>query len=218
MTYKPEFRKAYVVANEILLKSQTISVFPFSVTKVIKEISDIQCCSFERAWKYSVDIEALGSESAILTEYFGRLIIFYNQLDAEGRIRFSMLHEIGHYFLCHNLNTDDKALYAKQEIEANFFAAQILMPEQLLLEIQKRGKRINVDFLVTSFNVSKEAANKRIETMYKIKPEYRSKEEKEFDDLILLKYKMFLDTIIPEKNQYNWFEDEYERQMERDRW
>ena len=92
------------------------------------------------------------------------------------------------------------------------------MPEQTLLELQRRGKMIDANFLVTSFKVSKEAANKRIETMYKIKPEFRSNEEKEFDDLILLKYKMFLDSIIPEKNQYNWFEDEYERQMERDNW
>lgn len=29
---------------------------------------------------------------------------------------------------------------------------------------------------------------------------------------------MFLDSIIPAKNSYNWFDDEYERQRERDSW
>ncbi len=92
------------------------------------------------------------------------------------------------------------------------------MPEQTLIEIQARGKHISTDFLVSSFQVSKEAARKRIETLNKIKPEYRTRDEKEFDDLILLKYKMFLDSIIPAKNSYNWFDDEYERQRERDSW
>ena len=54
--------------------------------------------------------------------------------------------------------------------------------------------------------------------MHKINPDFRSKDEKEFDDLILFKYKMFLDSIVPKQNQNNWFEDEYERQRERGRW
>ena len=129
-----------------------------------------------------------------------------------------MLHEIGHYLLEHKLKTENLNLYEKQEVETNYFAAQLLMPEQTLIEIQARGKRISTDFLVSSFQVSKEAARKRIETLNKIKPEYRTRDEKEFDDLILLKYKMFLDSIIPAKNSYNWFDDEYERQRERDSW
>lgn len=129
-----------------------------------------------------------------------------------------MLHEIGHYLLEHKLKTENLNLYEKQEVETNYFAAQLLMPEQTLIEIQARGKRISTDFLVSSFQVSKEAARKRIETLNKIKPEYRTRDEKEFDDLILLKYKMFLDSIMPAKNSYNWFDDEYERQRERDSW
>lgn len=218
MTYKPNFKKAYILANEILVKSQVINAFPFSVTKLIKEISDVQCCSFKRAQKYNVDIEAFGSKSAILTEYLGRQIIFYNQLDIDERVRFSMLHEIGHYLLDHDMDTDNKGLYEKQEIETNFFAAQLLMPEQTLLELQSRGKTIDADFLITSFKVSKEAADKRIGTLQKINPDFRSKDEKEFNDLILLKYKMFLDSIVSKQNQNNWFEDEYERQREREKW
>lgn len=218
MTYKPDFKKAYILANKILLISQVINAFPFSVTQLIKEISDIQCCSFKRAEKHNVDIEAFGSKSAILTEYLGRQIIFYNQFDLDERVRFSILHEIGHYLLDHDMDTDNKELYEKQEIETNFFAAQLLMPEQTLLELQSRGKTIDSDFLITSFKVSKEAADKRIGTMHKINPDFRSKDEKEFDDLILLKYKMFLDSIVLKQNQNNWFEDEYERQRERERW
>lgn len=218
VTYKPDFKKAYVLANEILVKSHIINNFPFSITRVISEVSDIQCCSFKRARAHGVDIDAFGSEAAVLTEYIGRLIIFYNQDDIEERIRFSMLHEVGHYLLNHKLDTEDTELYKKQEIETNFFAAQLLMPEQALIEFQKRGKRISIEFLTRTFKVSKEAARKRVETLNKIKPEYRSMEEQEYDDIILLKYKAFIDTISPEKNMLDWFENEYARQQERDNW
>ena len=43
-------------------------------------------------------------------------------------------------------------------------------------------------------------------------------EEQEYDDIILLKYKAFIDTISPEKNMLDWFENEYARQQERDNW
>ncbi len=218
MAYKPDFKRAYVLANEILIKSHVINTFPFSITKVIREMSDIQCCSFKRACTYGVDIGAFGSDAAVLAEYAGRSIIFYNQDDMEERIRFSMLHEIGHFLLNHKLNTENADLYEKQEIETNYFAAQLLMPEQTLIEFQKRGKRIDVDFLINTFKVSREAAKKRIGTLYKIKPEYRSTEEKEYDDIILLKYKSFIDLIAPNKDMLNWFEDEYEKQQERDGW
>jgi Zn-dependent peptidase ImmA (M78 family) len=212
---KPDFKKAYLLANEILVRSTIIDTFPFSITKMINELTDIQCRSFEKAKKYSIDIEDFGSESSILTEYRGKLIIFYNQLDMNERIRFSMLHEIGHYLLGHNLVTNNKDLYNKQEIETNCFAAQILMPEQVLRELRKRGRTIDINLLVNAFKVSREAAYKRIETMNKINSDIRSKEEKEYDDIILVKYKSFLDSIIPENN---WFDDEYERQKERDSW
>lgn len=218
MSYKPDFKRAYMLANRILLISRSINTFPFSITKVIKELSDIQCRSFKKAYEYGVDIEAFGSESAVLIECMGRSIIFYNQDEREERVRFSMLHEIGHYLLEHKMDTHDKALYDKQEIETNFFAAQLLMPEQTLQELQTRGKRITVDFLVDSFRVSKEAANKRIDSLQKINPKYRTEDEREFDDLILLKYESFLSKILPKRNIYNMFDDEEERQRDRESW
>ncbi|MCI9064635.1 MAG: hypothetical protein K1W20_00125 [Lachnospiraceae bacterium] len=39
-----------------------------------------------------------------------------------------------------DLDTKDLKLYNKQEIKANCFAAQLLMPEQILLELQHRKK------------------------------------------------------------------------------
>lgn len=201
VTYRPDFKKAYVLANEILLESQQICEFPFSVSRVIREMSDVKCCSFERAREHQVDIEAFGSNTAILTEYAGKLIIFYNERHIDERIRFSMLHEIGHYLLNHVFQTNDKDLYEKQEIETNFFTAQLLMPEQLLLELQRRGKCLDADAVAELFKVSKPAAVKRLETIQKRNPNFRSRVEKENDNRILMKYEKFLDSVMTENKQ-----------------
>ncbi len=71
------------------------------------------------------------------------------------------------------------------------------MPEQILRECQNRGARINRFFLQTNFGVSAQAADKRIETLARTNVEWRSRAEKEFDDIILIKYADFLNRICP---------------------
>ena len=133
-------------------------------------------------------------------------------------MKFSILHEFGHYRFGHKLKQyDNEEEYRRIEVEANCFAAQILMPEQLLDELKKRGAYISVDFLKKHFGVSEEAALKRIETMGKTTYDWRSSEEKFYDETILFKYKNFIDQIIPQSNKSNWI-DEFDRQRERDSW
>ncbi len=69
-----------------------------------------------------------------------KAIISINSLiEYEGRRRFTLAHELGHFELHHNINShlDDNALtldYFKkgnQEYEANQFASEILMPSKL---------------------------------------------------------------------------------------
>lgn len=143
-------------------------------------------------------------------------IIFYNEEELIARIRFSILHEYGHYKLQHDLDTKDEEMYKKFEVETNYFAAQLLMPEQLIRELQSRGKRITKEFLIELFEVSEMAAQKRINTLNKNL--ILSEQERYFDDLIIQKYKNWLDSKVPPLNSFNMFFDEYERQQERERW
>ena len=216
---KPDFKKANVLANEILAASSTLVSFPVNTKKIVKEWSDIKVLSFKCAHDYGIDIEAFGSEAAVIQYKHGRYIIFYNQDDYAPRVKFSILHEFGHYCLGHKLKKySDVDEYYCVEVEANCFAAQILMPEQVLNELKKRGAIITVDFLKEHFGVSEEAAKKRIETMGKINYEWHTNDEKIFDETILFKYKEFIDAILPKRNKFNWYEDEFEKQMERDSW
>lgn len=217
MKLKPDFDKAYIKANEILIKSSVIQSFPFSPEALVKEQSMIVCRSYRTARKYGIDINDFGSESATIFRLGGKSIIFYDEEKPEPHIAFSVLHEFGHDRLEHDFSKKDEENYNKYEVETNFFAAQLLMPEQLIRELQRRGKRIECDFLQTVFGVSAQAAEKRIETLAKTNVEWHSRAEKEFDDIILFRYAGFLNKICP--NQYCYdFEDEYARQQKRNGW
>lgn len=217
---KINFGSIYEKVNEILVVARSIDQFPFRISEFISEYSDIRLCTYRRAMeKYGIPITAFGSESAVLQEYQGACVIFYNQDEADYRVRFSIAHEYGHYCLGHEMNlkqTNPK--YQKQEVEANCFAAQLLMPEQLLRVAQRRGYPITVSFIMNSFGVSEAAAQKRKETLAKFEYEWHSRSEKEFDDSILLKYAEVINHIAPQKYDRFDFDDEYEREGERMSW
>lgn len=216
MQDKPDFHKAYTAANDILVSASTINKFPFDADALIREQTDIEFCSYEKAAEYGVDVRTFGSESAVLIEDDGMYIIFYNDKEPIARQKFSKLHEFGHYILKHDLNATGN-LYDMQEIETNFFTAQILMPEQIMQEFVRRQKYISPKFLAGTFGVSEEAAEKRKKTFGKTNPYIRKTEERFFDDAILFKYKRFIDSVAPEYDAFD-MAYEYELQAERDRW
>lgn len=218
---EPDFKRVYQCANEMLVCSSIINEFPFKVKKLVMEQADISFCTYEKVQnKYHLDIRQFGSDSAVLMEMLGAHIIFYNQNEVIYRVRFSIMHEFGHYILKHKLNlTREDGLYDVQEVEANCFAAQILMPEQILRECIKRGKTASVDFISESFGVSLEAAEKRKKTLAKTVVEWRSREESMYDDIILSKYRTLLGAIAPIPKQYSYsFEEDLEREHERNEW
>ena len=217
---KPEFSRSYKLANEILVSSHSLTDFPFSIKKIVQERGNgnITCKPFSKAALYGVDITTFGSESATIFAYSGRYIIFYNEQEKTERVRFSIGHELGHYLLGHDFNLPKGDQYDRQEVETNFFAAQLLMPEQILREFQKRGAVINRQFLMTAFRVSEQAADKRIETLSKTNYEWRSRAEKEFDDVILMKFASFMNRVYPQRRDYYDFDYEEEMQNKRNGW
>ncbi len=217
---RPRFKKIVDEVNMILLSSENVKSFPFSISKVIKEKTGIVCRSYTKAAAYGVDINAFGTEDAIIQRFNNRFIIFYNDDSyiIEQRKKFSLGHEFGHYIMDHDLN--NKVNYDLYEIEANFFAAQLLMPEQVINELRRRGKQITREQLQKWFGVSKQAAEKRMETLRKIDYSHRTDEEKSMDDYIVTKFHNFIDEIAPISNSfytYNPYEEE-EMQNERNNW
>lgn len=106
--------------------------------------------------------------------------LLVNQSDHPFRKRFSIAHELGHHFLHLSKegeivtkkidlfreywdNTKELSAHEKNEIEANQFAAALLMPEQLVREYY-----IKTSSLVKTakiFNVSEEAMGIRLRVL-----------------------------------------------------
>lgn len=214
---RPDFSSVYSKANEILISSSIISSFPFSAIDLVEEQADIKCIPYSKALNYGLDIMSFGSESAVIFEFKGRFIIFYNDNKPLSHIQFSILHELGHYINKHSFLCTDNSTYSKYEVETNFFTAQLLMPEQIIREVQRRGQRITRAFLIKHFGVSAQAADKRIATLDKTSNEWRTQSEQEFDDIIFLKYQDFINTICPAQHIFD-FEEEYRNQLKRDQW
>ena len=64
-----------------------------------------------------------------------RYVIYYNDLTlSEGRIRWTLFHEIGHCYLGHHDNPDDE-LSSIEEQEANFFAKIAIAPPVLIYKL-----------------------------------------------------------------------------------
>lgn len=88
------------------------------------------------------------------------VVLYNDKIQSYEHLNWTLAHEIGHIYLGHKKDS------AIEEIEAHFFAAQLLMPEYVLFMIdQKWG--LNTDDIYMLFNVSMPAAQKRMNTYKK---------------------------------------------------
>lgn len=134
----------------------------------------------------------------------GLIMILYNKEIYGPRMKHSILHEVGH-IKCNHLKHGEK-----EEIEADFFAAQINAPNILIKELSNRGYSISIQLLMDCFGLSKKSA--------KLKKEYLEKygfyHRNEYDDLIQLKFKIFLDKKYPKPISRN---DDYFDDLDKER-
>lgn len=101
----------------------------------------------------------------------GKLLLGVNEKEAENRRRFTIAHEIGHYVLhpsslLHYDRPDvvhfrAKNILGPEEREANYFAAELFMPEELLRKCIVVGIDSGPE-LAERFKVSVEAMGYRL--------------------------------------------------------
>jgi Zn-dependent peptidase ImmA (M78 family) len=141
---------------------------------------DLQkCCNFFNVNVAAVDLEEEVSGFLVFkgnnTPHIG-----YNQNEGESRSRFTIAHELGHFFLHGKdapvyIDKKNKTYYRNsisatgeslKEREANSFAAALLMPRKLVLkavqELKEEERPSMTRALARKFNVSPNAMNIRL--------------------------------------------------------
>ena len=112
-----------------------------------------------------------GADGRIVTNGDSAVITIDSKIEFESRKRFVLAHELGHYVLHrHNkklfqdnsdtLNQWYHKVFGNEELEANEFAAEFLMPADIFID-ECKGKIFKpefVDYLAEGFEVSKTAS------------------------------------------------------------
>ncbi len=154
---------------ETLLTQHRISSVPVSVEDIAKENN------------IAIGTAASNKFSGILfRNEDSQSYIAINSGESPVRQRFTIAHELGHYFLHKNTKTfidfrDNKKNIARspKERQANQFAACLLMPKKFLAKdtasFSKEGiSQEHIQFLAKKYKVSEEAMNYRLINLHAI--------------------------------------------------
>lgn len=162
----------YKMHAEMVLQKMGIKSLPVPVEEIANRLG--VTLSYE-------PFEGKDEISGVLLRDGNRIVIGINSAHANSRQRFSVAHELGHLRMHHGdffvdktvrLNRNKRSSMAidPKEIEANGFAAELLMPEELLKVAVK--KRLNkkadipieelIDDLANECQVSRQAMEYRL--------------------------------------------------------
>ena len=156
---KPNFDRAQDTATALLVQQELHSLhidvrdFCLPSNIVIDSIQNFCKCT----GRPLSDFNTQNLDGACTIKCDGKNIILYDDnISYEPRKHWGIAHELGHVYLGH---TDDNR---NSEIEAHFFAAQVVTPEIVLISMAKRQGHLFGYELPEYFNISWEAAEKRI--------------------------------------------------------
>ncbi len=153
---KPRISLARNLARK-LLKDAKLNSFPLSFQKLGEYLKDKYNLNF-------IGIKDFSDETSGTTVVVNDVpTIAFNKNHAWYRRRFTIAHEIGHYMMKTGRENIELALDSTDpmEIEANEFAAELLMPLKQFKEDCKKGIK-SIDEIADKYRVSKEAASWRL--------------------------------------------------------
>ncbi|EAD4381152.1 ImmA/IrrE family metallo-endopeptidase [Listeria monocytogenes] len=182
-TYEPDYAKAQSLAYETITNSG-IKTLPLNLKEIVKQCSNLRLISYKkfgtmRNMAKEEVIKWAQSEEGCLwySKNDNTYLILYNEsIDNKARRRFTIAHELGHYFLKHNEFTERSLLSRNSltkiehdafEKEANYFAKRLLAPLPIIDLYLQELKKINRDLLINVFDISFSASSYLIEDLYK---------------------------------------------------
>ncbi len=210
----PNYINARKSASEILVLQDNLC-FPIDVEKIALKGKNIIFSSYKSyASKTGIDVSELSCngifEDAMVINHTNEIkIILYNSdIQSKGRILWSKAHELGHIVLNHKQQGE------KEEIEANTFASQLLLPQCLLKKLIQNNLNITSEYLVSKFGLSNAAADSCLRLVgNKLENDY----DATYDDIILFKCKSFLNNEAKKNLRSHYYDDDVSDE-ERNNW
>ncbi|MEO6728520.1 MAG: ImmA/IrrE family metallo-endopeptidase [Candidatus Dojkabacteria bacterium] len=161
MIDKPRIKLSIQKASEIIQELEIKSP-PIVLKDILEHLKliynlDFNCCGLELSNDFS----------GFYRNENGLIIIGYNNSHHEHKQRFTVAHEFGHFILDHRIIMGELTQRIrlnskiKEEVEANAFASELLMPSHLIRKeiIQSKDDILR---LANKYKVSKEAMEWRI--------------------------------------------------------
>ena len=155
---------------ELLLNSYAQTTPPINVSKIANRLG-IEVLETPMLQDGMQDVSGF-----IAKKEDGKVYIYVNENEHIHRQRFTIAHELAHYYLHLKDNLDDKSGVlslkfrngtsydeeeSKEEREANAFAAELLVPYAILKELWDNGNT-DITFLANHFAVSTEMMINRL--------------------------------------------------------
>lgn len=164
---KPDFDRCEKVATRLLLKQDIESLYvdvlklKFEKSIFFNTIQNYCAITGARVLDLPGGIKALSDGCTLKKQ--GTFLVLCNQdaLSNRERLNWTLAHEVGHIYLGHE--TDGET----EEIEAHWFAAQLLMQENVLRDMAHINNGLDVWEVSEYFRVSFTAAQKRIHSLTK---------------------------------------------------
>lgn len=210
----PNFIEARKMATELLIMQEEL-FFPIDVEKICLKNKKIIFSSYENYVEKvgtitEEDLKCNGKfEDAMVInlEDDFKLILYNDKINSKGRILWNKAHELGHIVLKHTQQGD------KEEIEANTFASQLLLPQCLLKKLLSIGISITPQYLMSNFGLSKAATESCLKL---VGPKLERNFDAEYDDVILFKAKEFIEKESKKHLRSNYYDIDMDE--ERNRW
>ena len=174
------YEKAIKKAKEVFAKYNYDFRIPFPFERIVNSEESIEGVYYTDLTKF--DNEGKMCSGLIwLKESEGKdiITIYISDRDSKQRQYFTIAHELGHYFLHRDklkeniITIDDvdtmkamlrNGMMSSEEVEANYFAAELIMPEEQVREMYDKLNG-DIDDLASFFRVSKLAMAIRVDTL-----------------------------------------------------
>lgn len=164
---KPDFDKAEHLARELRLQQNgsglalKVSEMVFDKPIIIDTFENY--ASITNTTLSSLTLDGLLVDGYTIHKNGVYIILFSCHSGYNERLNWTLAHEVGHIYCGH---TSDNQI---EEVEAHWFAAELLAPEIIIREIAKNrskvNRRLDVYDIQDIFFISYEAASKRINSL-----------------------------------------------------